>query len=163
MQIIAADAAWQMERASWRAIENSVVDARSNRIKLCTYIDYGTYDGVDLRVMTRNFWKRLGERAPELEALGDEHAVQVLVKELVERQPVEQQLGVQKILHSKQAVAMLIEVDGEMCMLVGYVASLLVGLDRSTGGGDTRCIDAPRPGIAGGKRVFCPSRASYRE
>ena len=62
-----------------------------------------------------------------------EHKVHVHTNvQVASKQPVETQLGMQQILHTRQAVAMVLHVGEEVCLLVGDLASLLQGMDRST-------------------------------
>jgi len=131
---VVADAGWHLERASWRSIEQELIDAP--RVEVLAYVDYAAYDGVDLKLTTKNFWKRVRERAPVAGMLQDAGDVEKLLLELQSKQPVEEQLGMAKILHSKQYVGMALRIDEtEVCYLIGAVGSLLLGMDRSTGEG----------------------------
>ena len=129
-QIVLADAGWQLERAGWRRVERDFVDSPTATVDLM--VNYAMYDGVDLKLASKNFWNRVAERAPVEGMLEDKNAVQALVDDLRNKQPVEVQLGMAKLLHMRQAVAMVIRIGEERCYLLGTIGSLLVGLDRST-------------------------------
>ena len=144
-QVTVADAGWHLERGAWRGLERSLVAAGPD-VEVLNYVDYAAYDGVDLKLMTKNFWSRVAERAPVVGALEDVSAVEKLVLELREKKPVEEQLGMAKILHSKQYVGMVLRIGGEIVYLVGHLGSLLVGLDRSTGEGILGAVMRLDPG-----------------
>ena len=57
-----ADCGFHLERAAWAAVEASIAEPRPH-VELLVYIDYMTYDGVELRSMTRSVWKSVTERA----------------------------------------------------------------------------------------------------
>ena len=131
-QILTANAAWHLERASWRSIVDALGEAVGPRVKCLAFVDYQSYDGVDLKLLTKSFWRKVQELAPAAD-LSDAGTVTKLLADLKLRKPVEVQYGIQKILHCRSKVGLLLEIDGRLVHLVGSLASLLVGMDRSTG------------------------------
>jgi len=56
-QLATAAASYYLERSQWQGIESSMAQPRPNTT--ChLYVDYGCYDGVDLRLMTKAFWSQ---------------------------------------------------------------------------------------------------------
>jgi len=135
IRIASADVAWHLERHWWHAVERSLIEPNPNRI--IAYVDFGMYDGVDLRCLTTKFWKAVGAMSPALEGPDAQGALQDLSanlrQEVLKKESADTAYGAAKIQHSLNMVGVTINIGTKVVHLIGHLSTLLLAVDRSTG------------------------------
>ena len=107
MRQASADVSFHLERAWWRKLESDIAQPRDD-VRLVAYVDYGCYDGVDLKVVTNNVWKSVQRHAPGANgaAEGDLQLAKELREELLGKKEADDAYGYAKIQHGVNLVGM---------------------------------------------------------
>ena len=103
---------------------------------MLAYIDYGSHDGVDLKVATANFWasisREMSGRSIEPSAVSDGTLVDTL-PDLEAKLPVEQSYGVSKIPQNDTKISIVFDIRNVTTFFTGHFVNLLRAVDRTTG------------------------------
>ena len=130
-----ADACWHLERTMWSLFVKRLGEAPAPN-RLIAYVNYGTYDGVDLKTVARAFFAKLARSPPALLDEHDASHVLALAKGIAESavsaDKGETSYGYTKVQHSGQKVGIAMEAHGEIRYIVAHLSSLLLAVDRNT-------------------------------
>ena len=148
-------------------MEDSLSSMPDGDVELLNYMEFATYDGVDLSMEVRsNIVVHGREVATSAHSEGVGRSSDV-AQRLVSAADSEVSEGVMKLLNSEAAIMMLIRLKGKLMLLTGTFVSILQCVDRNT----AECLLAAVKRLENGNglhkqfkralRIACTDGASY--
>ena len=128
----AAYMTYELEHMAWRRLEKALTDVGGQgTVTPLAYVDYSTYDGVDLRLITKAFSRQVQRKMPALEdgsaGPASDAIIPKLAEEIAKHKPAERAYGLAKIQNTENRVGLVVEHNGCMEFIIGnYFLSALV-------------------------------------
>lgn len=153
MRSLTASAAVHMERHCWSQLADTLAEqASAGKVKLLCYMEFLSYDGLDLKVATKSCVR--SNMAGECVAVqppgagppdgGNAERVSTTVEKAV---------GTTKLLNGESAVAMLVEAGGQLTILYGDFLTWLQSVNKNSGEAILAALRA--------QDVKCPARDRF--
>ena len=144
------------ERHMWQGLEKALVSRKGPEVELLLYIDFATYDGVDLTMTARS---RVAEfsRAPacaDVQGAGEVVGDSLTPSASNDVRKTETSTGTMKLLNSEASTVLVCRVRGELVVFVGAALTPLQTVERNT----SECLLAAIKKIGNGsqhREEFC--------